>query len=156
MAATTKAVGLGLLVLLVVFSVPMMIDASEGDRTYRVEFQEGAETEITDRINVTSENIRPPAPENATITVTDTSTFESDTQVINNGSSAVYQFDAGNVTVAITAVETSPEAFRADVKVDRTYGWSDGGKSVAGELGLIMVILGAVIIAGAIGAMIES
>lgn len=155
MAATTKAVGLGLLVLLVVFSVPMMINATDGGETRTVELQEGENTFVTDRINVTSEVIRPSQPANATITVSDSETLESETAVIRNGSSHTYQFSSGNVTVAVTDVSQGPEVVRTDVTVDRTYGWSGPAKTVAGELGLVFVIVGAIIIAGAIGAMIE-
>lgn len=154
MAVPTKAIGLGVLVLLVVFSVPMMIEATEGDKKYRVEMSENDTTNISDRLNVTADNIQPGDPANATISVEDTRTFESDTKTIEENASATYSFDGGDVTVNVTAIETNPEVVRGDVKVDRTYGWSGPGKVIAGELGLILAMLGVIIVAGAIGAMI--
>lgn len=156
MAATTKAIGLGLLVLLVALTVPMMINATDGEQSYRVELVEGEEQQVTNEINVTSENIRPPQPENATITVEDTETLERDTQAIRNGSSAVYQHDGGNVTVTLTDVSEGPETIRATVDVPRTYGWSGPAQRFGANMGFVLAVVGFIVIAGAIGAMIQA
>lgn len=144
-----QAMSLGVIILFLVVSVPVVVDSTTGDNSQTLQLEEEDTVSLSNRLELTNERIRPPTPENATFTVRDTETLESQTQLIQNGSQATYELSGGNVTVAVTSItDSQTETVTATVTYGTTYGWSDGAQTLANNLPLILVVVGFIVVLG--------
>lgn len=142
---TETVIGAVLLVLAIAFVLPIAANApgETYDSVNRIE--EDVTVSVSDRLDVTDERVRPSSPENATITVEDTQTLESQTAVIRNGTTETFSFGDGDVNVTVTAVRDTG----ADVVVSwpRIYGMSDATRAIVGYLPIMLVGVAVAIVA---------
>lgn len=151
-----QAVSVGAVILFVVVAMPVVVDSTSGQNSQTIQFEEGQTERLSDRLEITNDRVRPPSPENATFTVTDTETLESETAIIRNGSEATYALSGGNVTVAVESItDANPETVTATVTYPTTYGWSDGAQTIASNMGLIVIAVAFIIVLGLLGSVIK-
>lgn len=151
-----QAMSLGVIILFLVVSVPVVVDSTNGETGQTFQLEEEDTVSLSDRLELTNERIRPPSPENATYTVTDTETLESQTQTIQNGSQATYELSGGNVTVAVTSItDSQPETTTVTVSKDTTYGWPEGAQMLADNLAIILVAAAFIVVMGILASVIK-
>lgn len=156
MPTALQAVSVGVVILFVVVAMPTVVDSTTGENSQTIQFEEGETHRLSDSLEITNDRVRPPTPENATFTVRDTDTLESDTAVIQNGSQATYALSGGNVTVAVTSItDANPETVTATVSYPTTYGWSDGAQTISSNLGLVVIAVAFIIVLGLLGSVIK-
>jgi len=142
-----QAVSIGAIILFVVVATPMLVNSTSDGQSQTFEIEENATERINDRLEVENVRIRPPSPENATFTVRDTESLDSDTQTIQTGGNATYELSGGNVTVSLVSVtDGTPETALVTVETESMYGWSDGAQTVGGNLPLIIVAVAFIIL----------
>lgn len=151
-----KAISIGAVILFVVVAMPVVVDSTTGENSQTLQLDEDDTVRLSDRLELTNERIRPPDPENATFTVTDTESLESGTQLIQNGSDATFALGGGNVTVAVTSItDSQPETTTVTVMYPTTYGWPDGARTIANNLGLILVAGAFIVVLGLLRSVIK-
>lgn len=147
MPSIVQALSIGAIILFLVVAVPVVVDSSTGVSSQTLQLEEDETVRLSDRLELENTRIRPPVPENATFTVRDTETLESESNIIANGSSATYELSGGNVSVEVLSItDSNPETATVTVEYPTTYGWTEGTQLLADHLGLLVVVAGFIVI----------
>lgn len=132
--------------------VPSMIAAVDGtnEATFH-NLSTGDEIDITDNnpliLDVVAVNA---TDDNATIDLTDNDTKQTIRRDIDNGQSAIYAFDGGNVTVAVTSVTAAvSDEVSVTVTYPTEYGLSDEATLLLSTFPILILTLG-FIVAGSV------
>lgn len=144
-----KVVGFVLIVFLIAFSFPILMDSPNQPHMETFELQEEESTVLNDRIEIYLDTIKPNDGNNVTVTALDTETLAEGTRTIEEGNSATFSLSDGDVTVTVLTVSTS--AAELTVEYPRLYGWHDAAKTIVGNLHLILAGLAVVVIVGFAG-----
>lgn len=151
------SLALGVLVLLVAFIAPVFISGANENSQAVIQQAVGESSTPTDRLEVTTTNIDSGVP-NATVEVTNLQTFNTSTQSINETESAEYVVDGENVTVTLESVTTddSDDVARLSVNHSPYFGWNGGAQTVFENMGLLIVLVSFIVLAGLLYVVINS
>ena len=130
------ALGFVLIVLLGALTVPAAIDTSDGTVQTSVTLEEGESQLITENLDIIVEETN---NADATITLVYPPGSESNTQIIDEGSTVTYSFEEGDVMV--TNVDSTNQRVTLLVEYDSTFGYSDAGVIVSENIGIILVAM---------------
>lgn len=146
----TAIIALGLFVLLIGLILPTAINASHTDASRGFQLSENETHRVTDGLSMTIESVQ---SSNATITLTDNQTRQSDTQTVQID--ATNQFETTtNETMNVTLNEIDGNVTKTTVEYSRTYGWNDGAKLFADNLGLLIAIIAFLLAVGGLSAVV--
>lgn len=148
----TQAVSLGIIILFVVVAIPTVIDAADTNGVQTVELEENETEGLTDRLEITAEDVNASSNE-TTLKLRDTQSLDEDTQTIANQSTSTFNLSGGDVTV--TVQEVSQNTTQADVSYPSTYGWSDGAQTLTANLGLVLVVTAFIVVVGLLRSVIQ-
>lgn len=140
-----QAVSLGIIILFVVVAIPTVIDATETEGVQTIELEENETERLSDRLEITAENINASANE-TTLKLRDTQSLDEQTQTVASGSTTTFNLSDGDVTVTVQEVEQNTT--QSDVSYPRTYGWGDGAKTITDNLGLVLAVAAFIIVLG--------
>lgn len=149
---TTTIVGLGVFVLLIGLVITPTISASNEDASRGFELAAGDNATVTEGLKVEIDDVQTGnTSRNATITLRDTGTQLTQTNTIEEGSSANYTVAGENMTVTLNQIYENQET-RTTIEYPRTYGWGDGPKQYASRFDVLLGIIGFLMAVGAVGA----
>lgn len=141
---------LGVFVLLIGLIFPTAIDASHTDATAGFELSEGENTTVTDGLRMAVESVE---GDNATISLTDTQTRESERQTLTIGETGTFTTNGETSNVTVESINSN-NVTTSTVEYSRTYGWGDGPKTFVDNLGLILAILAFLMGVGALAGVV--
>lgn len=146
---TTTLIAFGVLVLFVGLLLPAVITAANTDASTTQSLDEGTPETITPGLNITLDSSD---GTNATITVTDTNTLDSETNILVEGDTANYS--TNNETTTVTAGTINANSTTATIEYSRTYGWAGGPKAFVGQLDVMLALLAFLLVFGGLWAVI--
>lgn len=141
---------LGIFVLLIGLIFPTAIDASHTDATAGFELSEGENTTVTDGLRMAVESVE---GDNATISLTDTQTRETESQTLTIGETGTYTTNGETSNVTVESINSN-NVTTSTAEYSRTYGWGDGPKTFVDNLGLILAILAFLMGVGALAGVV--
>lgn len=136
--------------LLLGYVFPVGLNAVNEDPTYTITSDESEEVNVQERLNATvTSSDTTTSPDQATIKLEDLQTGTTETQTIENGSSAEYStLEGGTVNVTVTDVTSgSPNTVTADYTVEQGFAWDDNSQTIFGVLGIFLVIVPLIVLA---------
>lgn len=149
MPDTATVFGFVVLTLLIAVAVPAAVSITTDDATVTYDLDIGETETVTEQLVVI---VQDSSKTDAEITLRDDKTLDSQTETLNE--SETQQYTVSNETVNVTLQQAGGAQANATVAVDypRTYGWSDGAKTVVDNLPLMLVAAGGLVVIGGIGA----
>lgn len=128
-------VSVSFLLLLGAFAVPQMIDSTKDPQMYQTVLDIGATDEVTDGLTI---HLEDSTNTEATVNITDVETGNETDLVIPEGGTANYTLPGGDGQ--ITAVSTNNQEAELTVAYDPLYGYSDAGRILIDNIGLILIL----------------
>lgn len=136
--AVTLVVTLAVTALLAAFLAPVAINQLEADASDTIRQDVGVTEEVNAELNTTLDSVDGTA-DSATYTLQ--SEGQSITKTVDNGTTATYSFENGDVNVTVNDVNTgSPGNAEATYAYDKDFAYSEGASSMWGLLGLAIVL----------------
>lgn len=149
---TTSIIALGVFILVVGLIFTPLMTASNTPASETDELVEGNTTIIDQEFIITIENA---TDTHTNVTVQDDKTLVSDTNNLSVGQSATSTLSGGDVTTTVTDItnfvagqanDPDTHTVTFELEYPRTYGWSAEGKLFAGQLDVLLGIIGFLII----------
>lgn len=128
-------VSVSFLLLLGAFAVPQMIQSTKDPQMFTTVLDIGATDEVTDGLIIRLEDS---TNSEATINITDVETGNETDLVIPEGGTVNYTLPGGDGQ--ITAVSTTNQEAELMVSYDPMYGYSDAGRTLIDNIGLILIL----------------
>jgi cytoskeletal protein RodZ len=129
-------VSITFLVLLGAFVVPQLIQSTKDPQITTTVIDTGGSEGITEGLSIT---LQDSSNSEATVNVSDTQTGNETTLVIPEGGSANYSLPGGDGY--INAVSTTNQGAELQVAFDPLYGYSQAGRTLIDNIGLILVLV---------------
>lgn len=149
MPDTSTVFGFVALSLLIAVAIPAAVSVTGDDIQSVYDLDEGDQATVTQQLELVVEET---TATDATITLRDDKTLDSETQTITEGDTAKYTIRNESVNVTLKEVEGANANASIGVKYSRTYGWDSGAKTVVDNLPLVLVAAGGLVVIGGIGA----
>lgn len=131
-------VALGVFVLLAGMILPTAISSTGENATTGLQLDEGETTTVTDGLEATAVST---ADNQSEIQLRDVETQQVINKTITEGDTATYEF-SNRDTVTVTVEDSqSQTVYLSPIEYPRSYGWGDGAKMFADNIGLLLVIL---------------
>lgn len=140
--AVTLVVTLMVFGLIAAVTLPVAINAIEGDTTTTLTQDEGTAYEVNGALNATVTGTTVSTTDTATVELNDTRTSGTTSNTIDNGTTTDYDMNGGTVTVGVEDVDDSPTPNQATVNYTYTsdYAYSSGASALWAVLGLVIVL----------------
>jgi hypothetical protein len=144
---TMAVMGIVVAGLLLGYVFPVGLNAVNEDPTYSLTVDEGTEVEVQERLNATATTVDATNDE-VTLQVKDTQTGTTESQTIQNGSTAQFStLEGGFVNVTVTDTNTgTPNSTTLDFEVEQGFAWDDSSKSIFSVLGIFLVLVPLVVL----------
>lgn len=152
MPSSTTAAALGLVVLLLVVAIPAAITVTDSPATATFDLDEGERASVVQTLSVLVEDT---SQTDATVTLRDSETIESQTETLSPGETETYQLNGDTMNVTLREVQGANANATVSVEYPRTYGWAPGAKTVVENLPLGLVTVAFVVVLGGIGAALK-
>lgn len=143
-------VGMTMIVILGVFAVPTIINATEDPQTLETTLEPGMTEEVTNGLELA---VNDSTNSEVDLTLIDTETDQEVRLMIAEGTTENYSLPGGDGSV--TAVETTNQQATLEVEYDPVYGWSSAAVIFVDNLGLILMLLVMLVVVGAVKAVIK-
>lgn len=151
MVSVNKALGLGLIVLVVAFVFPAVLTAAEDGRTESLdEYSENEVITHEEAVVVETTNVQ---WQSVTVNVTSAQTGDTAMVQMNEGDTATVEIDG--TEVIIDAVDATAETATLRVNYLTTLGWSGPAERFSGILPLAILVAGFTAIVLLAGSMIR-
>jgi hypothetical protein len=137
--------GIVLLALLSAFVIPTMVSSATTEQSIQLELEETDTEEVTSGLSLTLETL---GQSQATVTLRDNETSQTQNITINEGATENYTLPGGSGS--ITANELTPQTGTFTTTYSPTYGWNPAGKTIISNIGLILSLMVFVVIVGGI------
>lgn len=137
--AVAIVVVLSITAILGAFLMPVAINELEANETVTINQSVSSTEDVNSQLNTTLDSIGTSDPtDNATYTLQTSN--QSVTNTIENGSSATFSFDEGDVNVTLNDVDSGTNSAEASYEYPTDFGYSDGASALWGLLGLALVL----------------
>lgn len=152
MAIGTKSMAAIFIIVIIGMLIPTVAFSPNERNVQANTLSEGESIEINEYILLNLDSISPSSG-NATITVSDIETLESQTYELTEDQTRDFVITDGTVTVTLLSVD-DPES-DIQVKYDRLYGWDERVKTIMGYTPLFLTALALLILGGYLAVIIE-
>lgn len=152
--ALKAAFAVGILLFGAALFVPPLADATQDDATETLEVNNGTDTAVTERLTAAVTDVDTAAsPSHATIAYTNNRTLNTTATTVDVGNTSTVMLSGDGINTTVTSI--SGETVQFDVEYPPMFGWDREARLFFENSELILVLLGAVVIVGAVAVVLK-